>query len=63
MATGVFFCHVLMILSSDLNEIARAHMRHTKDDFREAQGILCHGSGDLLADRFGLMMKKYEFHD
>ena len=38
MATGVFFCHVLRILSSDLNEIARAHARHTKEDFLRSSG-------------------------
>ena len=29
----------------------------------EAQDILRDGSGDLLMDRFGLMMKNDEFHD
>ena len=31
--------------------------------FPEAQDIPRHGSGDLLKDRFGLMMKNEDFHD
>ena len=35
----------------------------SKKVFPETQDIPRHGSGDLLEDRFGLMMKHEEFHD
>ena len=38
MATGVFFCSALKIHSSYCNEIARAHTRHTKEDFLRSSG-------------------------
>ena len=59
----VFFCHVLRILVSDFDAPLKNTAQVSRKVFPEAQDILRDGSGDLLENRFVLIMKNDGFHD
>ena len=64
MASDVFFCHVLRVELSDLDESQNKPSLGTKGMILYQRHVHCYAEhGDLLEERFVVMMKNDGFHN